>query len=59
MFVPMKGRKPLHNPEKLKIGQKLDLGDKTLFGHQYARAFNKRLPDKKFKFVEGFIKRIE
>lgn len=54
----MSGRKPIHRPEILKKGQKMDLGDKTIFGHQYARAFNKRLPGKKFKFVDGFIKRI-
>jgi len=54
----MSGRKPIHRPEILKKGQKLDLGDKTIFGHQYARAFNKRFPDKLFKFEGGFIKRI-
>lgn len=54
----MSGRKPIHNPETLKKGEKLDLGDKTIFGHQYARAFNKRLPKKKFKFKDGFIERV-
>lgn len=55
----MKGRKPIYNPEKLKIGQKLDLGDKTIFGHQYARAFNKRFPEKRFQFIDGFVKRVQ
>ena len=59
MCCVMRGRKPIHNPEKLRIGQKLDLGNKSAFGHQYARAFNKRFPDKKFQFVEGVIKRIQ
>ena len=54
----MSGRKPLYNPETLKKGQKLALGDKVTFGHQYARAFNKRFPAKKFKFIDGFIKRV-
>lgn len=54
----MSGRKPIYRPELLKKGQILDLGDNTKFGHQYARSFNKRFSKKKFKFIDGFIKRI-
>ena len=53
------GRKPIFAPEKLRIGQTLDLGDKAKFGHQYARVFSKRNPEKVFKFIDGLIKRIQ
>lgn len=53
------GRRPLYNPDEIKIGGTLSLPrSKKKFGHQYARNFNNRLPGKQFKFVDGFIKRI-
>ena len=55
----MSGRKPIYKPELLKKGQILDLGQAKQFGHQYARSFNRRLPGKVFKFIDGVIKRIE
>ena len=55
----MKGRKPIYQPETLKIGQKMDLKRATKkFGHQYARQFNKRFPDRSFKFIDGSIQRV-
>jgi len=55
----MSGRKPIYRPELLKKGQIMDLGVNSIFGHQYARTFNKRLPKRKFKFIDGVIKRVE
>lgn len=55
----MLGRKPIYKPETLKIGQKLAIpGKRKLYGHQYARGFNKRFPGMTFKFIDGFIERI-
>lgn len=57
----MRGRKPLFKPETLKRGEKLDLKDMSIYGHQYAFSFNKRLKSEqmKFKFIDGFIVRVE
>jgi hypothetical protein len=55
----MSGRKPIYRPELLKKGQIMDLGVNSIFGHQYARTFNRRLPNRKFKFIDGVIKRVE
>lgn len=55
----MIGRKPIYEPEKLEIGQKLTLRrGKEKFGHQYATNFNNRFKGRKFKFIDGFIERV-
>lgn len=59
LYKSKSGRKQIYRPELLKKGQILDLGPNKQFGHQYARSFNKRLPGKSFKFIDGFIKRVE
>jgi len=55
----MSGRKPIYRPELLKKGQIMDLGVNSVFGHQYAHMFNKRFDNRKFKFIDGVIKRVE
>lgn len=37
----------------------MDLGVNSVFGHQYAYMFNERFPKRKFKFIDGVIKRVE
>jgi hypothetical protein len=54
-----RGRKPKYQPDLLEKGDKIKLKRNVLaFGHQYANAFNKRFPEKEFKFIEGHIERI-
>lgn len=63
----MAGRKALHNPENLKIGERIELkGSRKEYGHQYAYNWSKKVNKNKkgwdFKCVnkEGkvFIERI-
>lgn len=55
----MKGRKPIYQPENLKIGEKMAIKAKNRkFGHQYANAFNKRHKPMEFKFIDEFIERV-
>ncbi len=56
----MAGRKPIYQPETLKIGEKLAIKAKhRKFGHQYAHAFNNRFPEMEFKFIEDVIERVK
>ena len=53
------GRKPKFKPELLEIGQAMSLGRQTIYGHQFAYQFNKRLPEMEFKFLDKQIVRVK
>lgn len=48
----MKGRKPLYNPDTLKVGEKIALNDNNKeFAYQYAYAFRRKCKGKRFEKV--------